>query len=85
MAPSAISPTNGAPESRDPFGNRQLDAVQTPTNGDTSTTNGQLSRSEDEPLDLVCIGFGPASLAIAIALQDAYNSSSHTSFTPTGT
>jgi L-ornithine N5-monooxygenase len=85
MAPSAISPTTGAQESRNQSGNRQFDAVQHPTNGHTSNTNGHLSQSQDELLDLLCIGFGPASLAIAIALQDAYNSFSRTSLTPTGT
>lgn len=31
--------------------------------------------SRDDLFDLVCVGFGPASLAIAIALDDAYKSS----------
>jgi len=32
--------------------------------------------SPDELLDLICVGFGPASLAIAIAIHDAYRSTS---------
>lgn len=36
-----------------------------------SSSHAPLSNSVDETLDLVCIGFGPASLAIAIALNDS--------------
>jgi L-ornithine N5-oxygenase len=40
-------------------------------NSHLSNRNGHLhSQSSDEVLDLLCIGFGPASLAIAIALHD---------------
>lgn len=35
-----------------------------------------LSSSSSSTLDLLCIGFGPASLAIAIALHDAFSSTS---------
>jgi L-ornithine N5-oxygenase len=43
------------------------------TNGHASdhALNDQLAHSQDELLDLLCIGFGPASLAIAITLHDA--------------
>ena len=54
------------------IGVRQPDEVEPSTN--CCTSNGHLS--QDELLDLLCIGFGPASLAIAIALHDAYKSSS---------
>lgn len=37
-------------------------------------TNGYANRSSEEPYDLICIGFGPASLAIAIALHDRHAS-----------
>lgn len=39
-----------------------------------SATTRLTSHTDNEPLDLLCIGFGPASLAIAIALQDAHPS-----------
>lgn len=37
-----------------------------------SLASSMTPHGEQEPLDLLCIGFGPASLAIAIALQDTY-------------
>jgi L-ornithine N5-oxygenase len=37
----------------------------------TDSNGSHFSTQEDELLDLICIGFGPASLAIAIALKDA--------------
>lgn len=37
-------------------------------------TNGDHSLEDNEDYDLICIGFGPASLAIAIALNDALES-----------
>ena len=73
MAPSAISPTIGPQDA----GN-----ASSLTNGHTNdhagnhTSNGHLGHSQDELLDLLCIGFGPASLAIAIALHDAQAESS---------
>lgn len=43
---------------------------------ESSSINLQPIRvSADDLFDLVCIGFGPASLAIAIALHDAYQTS----------
>jgi len=80
MAPSAITtPVNEA--------NRELSNGVSSLNGQLNGThlNGQASNgqsnghtnspqshsSSDELLDLLCIGFGPASLAIAIALHDA--------------
>ncbi|KAF2843131.1 hydroxylase [Patellaria atrata CBS 101060] len=43
----------------------------------------QLQRTpEDEINDVICIGFGPASLAIAIALQDALESSKRSEILP---
>jgi len=44
-------------------------------NGHTVPSIPDLSSSPEELLDLVCVGFGPASLAIAIALHDAYQAS----------
>ena len=67
--------TNGIPAL-----NGQLDVIHL-----TSSTSGHLSNghangyissslksSPDDLLDLLCIGFGPASLAIAIALHDSH-------------
>ena len=38
---------------------------------DKASVNGNSVTARDEPYDLVCIGFGPASLAIAVALHDS--------------
>lgn len=75
MAPYATSPTTGAHD-RNQLGNGQLDGSQPFTNSHNDNSNGHVLQSQDELLDLLCIGFGPASLAIAIALNDAYESSS---------
>ena len=72
MAPSAISRTR-AHERRE-LGDGQLDVVQPSTNAQTSNNSVHVPQSNDELLDLLCIGFGPASLAIAIALHDTYQS-----------
>jgi L-ornithine N5-oxygenase len=37
---------------------------------DNASSNGYIREEEDEPYDLICVGFGPASLAIGIALYD---------------
>ncbi|RDL30816.1 uncharacterized protein BP5553_10161 [Venustampulla echinocandica] len=44
-------------------------------NGHTTNSDALLNSSPDPPLDLLCVGFGPASLAIAIALHDTYPAS----------
>lgn len=41
----------------------------------TSANGQQSNRSPDTIFDLLCVGFGPASLSIAIALYDAYQNS----------
>lgn len=38
---------------------------------DTSDTPSTAQSDTSEPYDLICVGFGPASLAIAVALHDA--------------
>ena len=43
-------------------------------NGIAKAFRFQHKRSDDEPYDLVCIGFGPANLALAVALHDALDS-----------
>ncbi|RFU29851.1 hypothetical protein B7463_g6469, partial [Scytalidium lignicola] len=49
------------------------------TTGSTSTSTFPLV-SQDDELDLLCVGFGPANIAIGIALHDAIkDSSSHIS------
>lgn len=74
MAPSAISPTLGP---HDGLG-KGSSLTNGHTDGDASihTSIRHFAHSEDELLDLLCIGFGPASLAIAIALHDATKASS---------
>lgn len=39
-------------------------------NGQTFVNSIKNQYSDDDTLDLLCVGFGPASLAIAIALED---------------
>lgn len=72
MAPSAIVHTPGA--------NQEANGTHAASNG-IGSANGTYPdhhqpghSSHDEVFDLVCVGFGPASLAIAIALHDAYKS-----------
>ena len=71
MAPSAVSPTST------PILNGQSNGHQ--SNGHSfhnlSKPSIFASPTDDDLLDLICVGFGPASLAIAIALQDACTSS----------
>ena len=83
MSPSAISTTSGASSThsnRRPSLESQLNGLHldspNPTNGHTVTTTA--SSTSSPILDLLCIGFGPASLAIAIALHDAQEASPQT-------
>lgn len=41
-------------------------------NGYKEQTNGYANGNSEEPYDLICVGFGPASLAIAIALYERH-------------
>lgn len=41
-------------------------------NGHNGSTKNGHSNDTEEPYDLICVGFGPASLAIAIALHERY-------------
>lgn len=74
MAPSAISTPIDDTDSFHSNGisslDRQLSNMHLNGHSNDHASN-PLSSSEDETLDLLCIGFGPASLAIAIALHDA--------------
>jgi L-ornithine N5-oxygenase len=74
MAPSAIVDT--------PNANRGANGINGASNGTgngTGNVNGthpehQSHNCNHEVFDLICVGFGPASLAIAIALHDTYKS-----------
>jgi len=79
MTPSAItSPLEGAENSHTNGTsslNGRLNGIH--LNGHTNGHTASMSpTSSDEVLDLLCVGFGPASLAIAIALHDANITSS---------
>jgi L-ornithine N5-monooxygenase len=77
MVPSAISTPTGADENNGQYSNgispfnSQLDGMH--LNGHSNDNGRVHAHSSDELLDLLCIGFGPASLAIAIALHDTEN------------
>lgn len=81
MAPSAITvpitgstnqPGNGTSIPNAHTNKLLPNQKATITNGHTSNHDQPSdTQSSDEILDLICIGFGPASLAIAIALHDA--------------
>jgi len=79
MAPSAVSTPPGThlPNGHNTNG---IATLRSQVNGLylNGHSNGQtLSQSSpDELLDLLCVGFGPASLAIAIALHDSVPASS---------
>lgn len=74
MAPSAISPrssiheVNGGRENGISSYSLSNGHAQ---NGHPASPPTLTNSSLDTTLDLLCVGFGPASLAIAIALQDA--------------
>lgn len=48
------------------------------TNNHTQNRSHLRRIESDEPYDLICVGFGPANLALAIALHDALDDPSHT-------
>jgi len=79
MAPSAISTRPGT---HFPNGHntKDLSTFNSQLNGlhlnGHSNDQTQSQYSPDELLDLLCVGFGPASLAIAIALHDSISASS---------
>lgn len=77
MVPSAISHTpSTSPETNGANGISNLNGHVNGNNLESPASNPQQSNllSPDEIFDLLCVGFGPASLAIAIALHDAYQS-----------
>ncbi|APA12652.1 hypothetical protein SS1G_03696 [Sclerotinia sclerotiorum 1980 UF-70] len=77
MAPSAIS-TSNSPEGLRPvaINGQKITSSLKMDNLSLSPNQTLTSVLSSESLDLVCVGFGPASLAIAIALHDAYSKSS---------
>jgi L-ornithine N5-oxygenase len=84
MAPSAISTPTAVDESNRPYSNAilsrngQMDRIHLNGHLSNGHSNGHAlpQSSPDELLDLLCVGFGPASLAIAIALHDICPTSS---------
>ncbi|KUJ07000.1 uncharacterized protein LY89DRAFT_743329 [Mollisia scopiformis] len=73
MAPSAISSSIDEQDSFHSTGIFPLNEQLNNTHLGGNMTNGHINplpSSSNETLDLLCIGFGPASLAIAIALHD---------------
>lgn len=66
MAPSAIDNTSSVNSFANGFGGNSH------ANAHVNGAHIESSSSADDMYDLICVGFGPASLAIAIALQDAY-------------
>lgn len=82
MAPSAIDVERQETEDKiktHPSSNGKTNGMQSHTNGHLSNGHAKSSTpspTDPELLDLLCIGCGPASLAIAIALHDAYENSS---------
>ncbi|TVY37429.1 L-ornithine N(5)-monooxygenase [Lachnellula subtilissima] len=83
MAPSAISPTSTTHEVNGGQGNGTTTHLAENHISSTPLSNGHIPSERFAPasalansssgttLDLLCVGFGPASLAIAIALHDA--------------
>ncbi|KAI9689737.1 MAG: hypothetical protein M1822_009619 [Bathelium mastoideum] len=91
MAPHAesLSPTNPCPQ---PESDHYLEAdhlngaLSNEFNGHSKATKNERSRlrytKADELHDLICVGFGPASLAIAVALHDASDDATATKSLP---
>lgn len=76
MAPSAISEPSDHLHSMRINGEKIISTLK--MNGHVISSNGfaASSATQSSDLDLLCVGFGPASLAIAIALHDTYSKSS---------
>ena len=78
MVPSATSTPTGMEGGSSQYTNG-ISSLNDPLNGihlnGHSNGNGHIQplSTSDDILDLLCIGFGPASLAIAIALHDTQN------------
>jgi L-ornithine N5-oxygenase len=73
------SHSNGTAKGSTAAGNGAVNGSTPTASGSAPTANGSVAATSsgpangsttEEPYDLVCIGFGPASLAIAIALHD---------------
>jgi L-ornithine N5-monooxygenase len=87
---AVASHTNGTSSHRNGYSANNNGSVTLPhSNGTSSTTSGIANKSQyleptqqDAVHDLVCVGFGPASLAVAIALHDEIASSTRTGLTP---
>lgn len=74
MPPSAISTATGVNERINQYPN-EISSLKGQINGmhlnGHSNDNDHYPPQSDDLLDLLCVGFGPASLAIAIALHDS--------------
>lgn len=82
MSPHAITESvdgeRSARSERMDYG-KSSPSIKSPLNQDASVKSPQSllqASSAEETYDLICVGFGPASLAIAIALHDALDSRS---------
>ncbi|KAI1333642.1 L-ornithine 5-monooxygenase [Xylariaceae sp. FL0016] len=97
MAPHSLAdshydgPVNGEPSftnfsANSMPGSDRLTGNQAPTTDSARKTSHLRSSSLDDVHDLICVGFGPASLSIAVALHDAIDggniSTSGSSSTP---
>ncbi|KAI9659864.1 MAG: hypothetical protein M1821_001216 [Bathelium mastoideum] len=91
MAPHAesLSPTNPCPQpASDHYleANHRDGASSNAFNRNSRATKNECSRlrstKADELHDLICVGFGPASLAIAVALHDASDDATATKSLP---
>jgi len=79
MAPSATRPHPveeiGVPELGDSTTNERQDGGPIRSHVTDGYTHHSSPSAPDQLVDLICVGFGPASLAIAIAIHDAYKTS----------
>ncbi|KAF2644624.1 hypothetical protein P280DRAFT_175896 [Massarina eburnea CBS 473.64] len=78
----AASPSNAAPAVQEAFTGFSAPALDATTFPDPENRSHLRYTPEEELHDLVCVGFGPASLAIAVALHDAIDGSDPNLFLP---
>lgn len=76
MSPHALTPDH---DERRPDSLGRLNGLIANGNGNSDHAHESLLQrfDDDEVHDLICVGFGPASLAIAIALHDALEKGEH--------
>ena len=72
MSPHAVPYVNGQTEHNDSPQDMVPDTFQAALHSNGESQPSLLERYDDDEVhDLICVGFGPASLAIAVALHDA--------------